>query len=436
MENKKEEKSKLSFKAHNKISIILSITIFIYFLYGFYVNENSAGAGGYYGDFKIIWSNLILLKKDLIFNITSTEYNDSRPPLSYILHILINPLSATKEGFRLSNFIISLLIPILLFFSIRINYKHLDKNLAILLSLIVTLSPYFRTTSYWALGENYGLIFLLLSYLTYVEIEKNIKSFSSLKVNLMILLLCFLSSIIVYFDQKLVFVPFLILYLIFKLNIKINYKLKTIFIFFIFSLPYFYLMYLWQGFIPTSANIGREVGSKIHLFHPGYCLTIIMVSIFPFIFLTKMNLKKYFTNKKIIFSLSIFLLYTILILFFDNFEDIRVEGKGAFHKFSILLISNTNLRLVITLLIFLISLISTLIIFSKIRDLFIISYFVMLSLFVFPFYQEYLDPLMFILIFSFFKLRFNIYSRKNIYFLVFYYFIFSISSNYYYNFLI
>ena len=374
--------------------------------------------------------------KDLIFNITSTEYNDSRPPLSYILHILINPLSATKEGFRLSNFIISLLIPILLFFSIRINYEHLDKNLAILLSLIVTLSPYFRTTSYWALGENYGLIFLLLSYLTYVEIEKNIKSFSSLKVNLMILLLCFLSSIIVYFDQKLVFVPFLILYLIFKLNIKINYKLKTIFIFFIFSLPYFYLMYLWQGFIPTSANIGREVGSKIHLFHPGYCLTIIMVSIFPFIFLTKMNLKKYFTNKKIIFSLSIFLLYTILILFFDNFEDIRVEGKGAFHKFSILLISNTNLRLVITLLIFLISLISTLIIFSKIRDLFIISYFVMLSLFVFPFYQEYLDPLMFILIFSFFKLRFNIYSRKNIYFLVFYYFIFSISSNYYYNFLI
>ena len=91
MENKKEEKSKLSFKAHNKISIILSITIFIYFLYGFYVNENSAGAGGYYGDFKIIWSNLILLKKDLIFNITSTEYNDSRP-LYLIFYILINPI--------------------------------------------------------------------------------------------------------------------------------------------------------------------------------------------------------------------------------------------------------------------------------------------------------------------------------------------------------
>ncbi len=436
MENKKEEKSKLSFKLHNNVSIILSITIFIYFLYGFYVNENSAGAGGYYGDFKIIWSNLILLKKDLIFNITSADYNDSRPPLSYILHIFLNPLSATKEGFRLSNFIISLSIPILLFFSIRINYEHLDKNLAILLSLIVTLSPYFRTTSYWALGENYGLIFLLLSYLTYVEIEKNIKTFSSLKVNLMILLLCFFSSIIVYFDQKLVFVPFLILYLIFKLNIKINYKLKTIFIFFIFSLPYFYLMYLWQGFIPTSANIGREVGSKIHLFHPGYCLTIMMVSIFPFIFLTKINLKKHLTNKKIIFSLSIFLLYTILLLFFDSFGDIRVEGKGAFHKFSLLLISNTNLRLVITLLIFLISLILTLIIFSKIRDLFIISYFVMLSLFVFPFYQEYLDPVMFILIFSFFKFRFNINNRKNVYFLVFYYFIFSLSSNYYYNFLI
>ena len=58
----KKKKKQVKLKAHNKISIILSITIFIYFLYGFYVNENSAGAGGYYGDFKIIWSNLILLK--------------------------------------------------------------------------------------------------------------------------------------------------------------------------------------------------------------------------------------------------------------------------------------------------------------------------------------------------------------------------------------
>jgi len=423
-------------KIQNNFPLFLSITIFFFFLYGFNINENSAGAGGYDGDFKLIWDNLILLKKDLFSNINSVDYNDSRPPLSYILHIFLNPFSNTQEGFRLSNFIISLFIPVLLFFSIRINYENLSNNLALLLASTVTLSPYFRTTSYWALGENYGLIFLLLSYLSYIKIKKNFKTFSSLKLNLMILLLCFCSSIIVYFDQKLVFVPFLTLFLILKLNINNNYKLKALFTFFIFSLPYFYLIYLWQGLIPTSANIGRDVGSKVHLFHPGYCLSIMMISIFPFIFLKKWDFKNDFINKKNIFFSVIFLLYALLILFMGNFENLRIEGKGALHKISLLLISNTNLRLVITLIIFFVCLILIFITFNHRRDLYIIFYFLVLSLFVFPFYQEYLDPLMFILIFSFFKLRFNIQNSKNIYFLTFYYFLFSLSSNYYYSFII
>ena len=80
MENKKEEKNKLNSKVQNFIPLFLSISIFIYFLYGFNIDENSAGAGGYEGDFKLIWSNLALLKENLLFNIANPEYNDSRPP--------------------------------------------------------------------------------------------------------------------------------------------------------------------------------------------------------------------------------------------------------------------------------------------------------------------------------------------------------------------
>ena len=40
--------------------LFLSFLIVIYFFYGFFTNENSAGAGGYNGDFKLIWSNLLL----------------------------------------------------------------------------------------------------------------------------------------------------------------------------------------------------------------------------------------------------------------------------------------------------------------------------------------------------------------------------------------
>ena len=92
MENKKEEK-KIKFKNKNIFNFLLSFIILSYFFYGFYLDENSAGAGGYNGDFRLIWENLTLLKQDIIFNLNSPEYSDSRPPLSYILHIFLNPFN-------------------------------------------------------------------------------------------------------------------------------------------------------------------------------------------------------------------------------------------------------------------------------------------------------------------------------------------------------
>ena len=91
--------------------LFLSFLIVIYFFYGFFTNENSAGAGGYNGDFKLIWSNLLLLKEGLLTNISNPEYSDSRSPLSYILHILFNPFIDNEQEFRNSTFIISLIVP-------------------------------------------------------------------------------------------------------------------------------------------------------------------------------------------------------------------------------------------------------------------------------------------------------------------------------------
>ena len=241
MENQKE-KEKIS---HNFFVFSLSSIILIYFFYGFFTNENAAGAGGYNGDFKLIWQNLILLKEGIIVNLNNPNYSDSRPPLSYILHILFNPFIYNMEVFRLSNLLISSSIPFLLYLSIKENYSSLDSGLALLLSLTVTLSPYFRTTSFWALGENYGIIFLLLSYLTYASLKKNLINFTIFKKFLTIFFLCLFSSLIVYFDQKLVFVPFLVLVLLLNLNIEIKFKIYSMLLFLIFSLPYFYLIYLW-----------------------------------------------------------------------------------------------------------------------------------------------------------------------------------------------
>lgn len=432
MENKKE---KIKLNSQNILAFSLSFIILIYFFYGFYTNENAAGAGGYNGDFKLIWQNLNLLKKGIISNLDNFNYSDSRPPLSYILHILFNPFIYNEEVFRLSNLIISSSIPFLLFISIKQNYSKLDNSLVLLLSLAVTLSPYYRTTSYWALGENYGIILLLSSYLIYVNLSKNLMSYRYPKKIWIIFFLCLSSSLIVYFDQKLIFVPFLILVLIFNLNMRINFKIYATALFFIFSLPYFYLIYLWGSIIPPAAYEAREVGSSIHLFHPGYCLTILVVAIFPFFFTNKNNLtkiKNIILDRNLIYISILFLIYFILILFFGDFENLRVEGKGAFHKILLILVEQTNVRLLITLITFFFSAIFIYFIFDNKIDLLIIFYFIILSFFTFPFYQEYLDPLIYVLIFSFFKTKFKFDNKKYIFLIILYLFVLSGGTKYYY----
>ena len=81
MENKKE-KEKIEQDNQNTFVFSLSLIILIYFFYGFFSNENTAGAGGYNGDFKLIWENLALFKEGIVVNLNNHNYTDSRTPLS------------------------------------------------------------------------------------------------------------------------------------------------------------------------------------------------------------------------------------------------------------------------------------------------------------------------------------------------------------------
>ena len=93
-------------KDNYKILIFLLIFLsFSSFFLGFYLDENSAGAGSYNGDFQLNWANLqIFLNNDLLTAINYTDnsdpniqYNSSRSPLVYVLHKLFNPFLESLE---------------------------------------------------------------------------------------------------------------------------------------------------------------------------------------------------------------------------------------------------------------------------------------------------------------------------------------------------
>ena len=95
-------------KIESFFALGFSFIIFFSFIAGFVLRENSAGAGGINGDFYLIWKNLELFKSGILNNLNSEEYNDSRTPLAYILHVLFNPFIETQNQFRLSVLFISI----------------------------------------------------------------------------------------------------------------------------------------------------------------------------------------------------------------------------------------------------------------------------------------------------------------------------------------
>tara|TARA_X000000950_G_scaffold99518_1_gene125888 strand:+ start:1789 stop:3096 length:1308 start_codon:yes stop_codon:yes gene_type:complete len=431
MENKKKKEIILN----DTFPILVSLFIFGYYFYGFIIDENSAGAGPY--DFELIWSNLQLFKENIFNNLDSQIYNDSRPPLSYILHVLFNTFTDNKENFRTTVFLISFLVPILFFFSIKKKFNNLNNSLLLLLTSIITLSPYFRTTAYWGLGENYGFICILLTFLFFESIKNTKLKYYFFSKNILFFLpLCFFSSLCIYFDQKLIFVPAYCYYFILEAKIDFKYKILTTIYYFIFALPFLYLIFLWGGIMPPTATDARSFGiMQLHPFHLGYCLSMIAFYVFPLIFFTNFkieNFRKNIFSEKFFYLSIIFIVYLIVLIFFGNFNDLPSIGKGIVHKFLELVFENTNIKLLFTLIAFFISGIIILEYFKYKIELIFVIYFLFLSIFTFPFQQEYLDPLIFLLAFSFFNTKLNI-TVKTTYAVVFYFLIFSISSNIYYT---
>ena len=82
-------------------SPILILFSFSSLFFGFYFNENSAGAGSYDGDLKTIWKNLqIFLVNDLRSSINHPDYFDSRTPIAYIFHEVFNPFANNETFFN------------------------------------------------------------------------------------------------------------------------------------------------------------------------------------------------------------------------------------------------------------------------------------------------------------------------------------------------
>ena len=419
--------------------IILSISSFFT---GFIYGENSAGAGTFNGDFIHLWKNLqVFINNDLSVAISFTSnldgenYQSSRTPLLYIFHKLFNPFTENKISFVRSVFAFSLLAPILFYLCLKQKFKETENLILILISCTILLSPYFRTSAFWGLEENFGIVFLLLSFFF---LSKFLSNNNKLINYYLLFLTTFLSSLCLYFDQKLAIIPLICFLQIYFSNKSLKLKIFSILFYFIFSLPYIYLITIWGNIIPSFDATGRNIGNELHLSHIGYAATIIAFYLLPFLLYKKNGfsdqIKNFFKEKKNYYLIFLFFIYlSYLLIFYDYDSEVKL-GKGFVHKISILIFKKSFFREIFIYFAFFISWIIILIYSeNNLKDKLIIFYFFSISVIVWPIFQEYFDPLIILMAFTFLNSKLFLNYRGSILFFL-YLSILLISSNiYYYN---
>jgi len=431
------------------VSIFLIFLTVFFFFYGFLVGENSAGAGGFNGDFANFWITLqTFLKNDILTSVkisgevvmTGQEraYISSRPPLIFIFNKLLNPFVESKINFIRSIFFFSLLAPILFYYSLKIKFPKTDKIILILLSCTILLSPYFRTSSYWALEENYGIVFIFISYILLERFFREKKNNFFIKC-FKLFFLTFSSSLCVYFDQKLLIIPLFCFVKILFSNEEMFIKFLACLLYFIFSVPFIFLIYLWGNIIPAIDAETRTIGHNFYLSHLGFSLTIIGFYLIPIFLFKNENIKKsiksYFVNNKYLLFFLFFFLYLLLSVFLDDYQNSKYPdlGKGVIHKISLILFSNILIQKIFIYFNFIFFYFIVLLFLNKnLTNSLILLYFVISSVFVYPILQEYYDPLILILVFLFFNLKLRI-NYRNVFFLFFYLLFFLIIAKIYYS---
>ena len=418
---------KQKYKDYSKKFIILLFSLS--FFVGFFLRENIAG--GAEQDFlRYTWPVILAFKENFLFTILNYgSYGEGSLPLFHIINAYLNPFSENKILFQASVTLISILNVI--FFSEIIEKKYnLRKLDCFVYSSIFLLLPFFRSSAFWGLTENFGWLFLILAIKYFIQFEK--KETKDRKIS--IFFICLFSSLALYTRPYLIFFPIFIMIRSFVFKDFYMFKYAALY-YLLFSIPGIVLLYLWGG----TVKVGSTNSDLLLNYHnPKFIFKNIVIfsSIFIFYFLP-FELSKYFKHFR--FKLKKILLFstilTILLIFnfFEYFEYLKTInlGGGTFLKlnqilsnklFLFLIISSVGLTIVIN--------------YITISKNNLILFFCLL-IFCFPQFilQEYFEPLILILLFGLIDLNIknsNIFKEgKTMIIFLLYYVFYYIGSFYY-----
>ena len=414
LKKKMLNKKKISFYIIGSFSLIL----------GYVFKENSAGGG--FHDFQILSPYIIKFSEETFYTFQQYLSNDStllHSPFFYFVSGKITHLLGGFENFRIFYLLLCLSLPYIHFKILKEKFGTKEINIYIL-SFLIFLSPYYRTSAIWTLGDNFSLIFFGL--FTYYLI-KGEKYFN---LNYFVLSLIFL---VICSYTRYYYAIFWIFY-IYIINKKfgLNIAIQQIAISFILSLPaLFYFDYIISNYSFLSVIQNQSSFNLIkNIFQ---ILSILFFYIAPFIFIVRKNFIKYYKKKLNFLFITFFLL--ILLIFIGDYGYKIELGGGVFYKLDKYF--NLKFPFIIFLSVFL-SILSIIYLFENKLQNYILLFCLIFSFSQDTIYQKYFDPLYLFLVFGLFNsnnIKNNILQKKIPILLTILYFLFFLifSLIYYYN---
>tara|TARA_B100000963_G_scaffold350577_1_gene361006 strand:- start:2584 stop:3849 length:1266 start_codon:yes stop_codon:yes gene_type:complete len=401
----------------NYLSVFLTFFLYLSLLLGFILGENSTG--GAFADYYNQKQITSMFSKN--FFDTLLNYDDLTTRHSPVLIIILSQLEQilfNDHIVRLFYLHFCLLLPYTFFKILELKFRDSKehKKALIFLSLIIFLSPTFRSLAIWPDSRIIGLTFFAVSIFFF-------QKFLNTKKNKYIYKNILFYSVAAYFSPNFAVFSIFFVYKYFKsfgLSKKI---LKIVFLNLILAIPaFYYIFYLDVNFLNKSGAINDDLVENLffnNIFNQIFIIpTIFLFYFLPFYFLKILVPFENYYKKTFIISLAIFFSG---VYFFDY--SLTYTGGGIFFKISHFIFDN-NFLFYFFVLISLIVIIN----FSIDNiDNFLIFILLILSNPQITIYHKYYDPLLIVLFFSIFSLKINkenLLINKNLFFLYFYFLIF------------
>ena len=265
----------MSYKMHEQKSTRLYLFLFLIFslFLSSYLGENSSGGSKL--DNQITRNFIDNFNLGFVNGFKYFVNSDQvQSPLFYILisflEKFLNPITIKSLYIFLSS-----LIPLIFYSALKKKFKKIDRNYLFIFSLIIFLSPYFRSSSSWITTDNFALLFFILSINKYLSVKKtcSIKNAH----------LCLLFLVIATYTRQ-YYIIFFLFYLVKFFSIFNTRKIILILLNFIILITPIIIYYFYFFNIQKLSNINIDNGGKSIFEFSIYTNFLVFLSLYFFLY--------------------------------------------------------------------------------------------------------------------------------------------------------